>query len=318
MIISARGLQKFYERGRLQVLRDLSLDLQVGEILAVVGESGCGKSTLARVLAGLEPVDGGEIQRSQALGESASRLISGPISGGVGFVFQDSLGSLHPRRRAWEQIAEPLAIRRRRWRPTDEERSEVAKWAKTMGLGAELLERYPHELSGGQRQRVNIARALVTNPELLILDEPVSALDVSVQAQILNLLVEMVDLVNKDARRGLLFISHDLNVVRFLADRVLVMYLGEIVEAGQATEVLRRPRHPYTAMLAMSDPERGEGPPSRVAQGEPPSPYERPQGCAFASRCDQALPRCREERPQFVEAPEAKGRGWACHNPLNT
>ncbi|HRK06410.1 MAG TPA: ABC transporter ATP-binding protein [Pseudobdellovibrionaceae bacterium] len=315
MILSARGLQKFYERGRLQVLRDLSLDLHVGEILAVVGESGCGKSTLARVLAGLEAADKGEIQRPRATDDAGGDLGPPTKFGGVGFVFQDSLASLHPRRRAWEQIAEPLAIRRGRWRPSAEERAEVERWATTMGLGAELLERYPHELSGGQRQRVNIARAMVTNPELLILDEPVSALDVSVQAQILNLLV---DLVNTNARRGLLFISHDLNVVRFLADRVLVMYLGEIVEAGQATEVLRRPRHPYTAMLAMSDPERGEGPPTRVAQGEPPSPYERPKGCAFASRCDQALPRCREERPKFVEMPEAKGRGWACHNPLNT
>jgi peptide/nickel transport system ATP-binding protein len=233
---------------------------------------------------------------------------------GVGFVFQDSLASLHPRRRAWQQIAEPLAILRGLWRPTAQERGDAERLASTMGLSAELLQRYPHELSGGQRQRVNIARAFITDPQLLILDEPVSALDVSVQAQILNLLV---DLVGQRTSRALVFISHDLNVVRFLTDRVLVMYLGEIVESGQASEVLRRPRHPYTAMLAMSDPERGEGPPTRVAQGEPPSPYDRPNGCAFASRCDRALPKCHQERPRFVEAKTA-GRGWSCHNPLNT
>ena len=303
MILSAHGLQKYYDHGRLHVLRDLSLELRVGEILAVVGESGCGKSTLARLLAGLESPDAGEIK---TLGKSGR---------GVGFVFQDSLASLHPRRRAWEQIAEPLAIRRKLWSPGERERLEVEESAAAMGLTHDLLRRYPHELSGGQRQRVNIARALITDPELVILDEPVSALDVSVQAQILNLLVELIE---NEKSRGIVFISHDLNVVRFLADRVLVMYLGEVVECGLASEVLRHPLHPYTAMLALSDPELSEGPPSRVARGEPPSPYERPQGCAFASRCDRALPQCSTDRPRLVGFAEGSGRGWACHNPLNT
>lgn len=278
-ILRATNLTKGYKvpGGRVHAVRGISLDLEKGKTLAIVGESGCGKSTLGRVLVGLESPDSGTIE--------ASSLIP--------MVFQDSLGSLHPRRTVLALICEPLVIRDGLLRASAQHELRAKDLARQVGLADESLASLPHELSGGQRQRVNIARALALNPEVILLDEPVSALDVSIQAQILNLLLELQE------SRGLsiVFISHDLSVVRHIAHDVLVLYLGSVLERGPADEVLSRPSHPYTQALLASDPSRHQGPGQVSLKDEPPSPLEVLPGCAFASRCPFVEASCRVEKP---------------------
>lgn len=293
MRLCARNLHKSYQApgGVVRALRGVDLEVNEGETLAIVGESGCGKSTLARLLVGLERPDSGTLETSEAI---------------IPMVFQDSLGSLHPRRRVEQILVEPILIREGRWRFTAEDRVRAAKIAGRVGLTSELLGRFPHELSGGQRQRVNIGRALALDSKILVLDEPVSALDVSIQAQILNLLKEL----QLTQGLSLIFISHDLSVVRFIAQRVAVLYLGRVVESGPAREVLTAAIHPYTETLLQSDPDASDGPPVRVVQGEPPSPLEVLPGCSFASRCRFVQPVCRAESPAVKSS---GARQFRCH-----
>lgn len=263
--------------GRVHAVRGISLNLEKGKTLAVVGESGCGKSTLARLIVGLESSDSGSLE--------APSLIP--------MVFQDSLGSLHPRRTVRALICEPLVIRDGLFSASAEHKRIAKNLAAQVGLSDESLDSLPHELSGGQRQRVNIARALALNPEVILLDEPVSALDVSIQAQILNLLIELQE------TRGLsiIFISHDLSVVRHIAHEVLVLYLGSVMERGPAVEALKRPLHPYTQALLASDPSGPHEPGQVSLKGEPPSPLEVLPGCPFQSRCPYVEAICRSDKP---------------------
>lgn len=288
VVLRAENLKKSYKvsGGIVRAVRGISLELKKGKTLAIVGESGCGKSTLARVLVGLESPDEGTVMRTSL----------------IPMVFQDSLGSLHPRRKVRELIVEPLLIRDKKVRVTPELEERAKFLARQVGLPEEYLESFPHELSGGQRQRVNIARALALDPSVILLDEPVSALDVSIQAQILNLLVELQE------KNGLsiIFISHDLAVVRHLAHEVKVLYLGSVVEEGPVEKVLNSPLHPYTNALLASDPSlpvTGAEVPEGVLKGEPPSPYEVLPGCPFANRCPRVEPVCRTEMPPLARVP---------------
>ena len=270
-------------RSYAHALNGVGLAVRRGETLGVVGESGCGKSTLAQVLTGLVPPSAGSVR------------VAGGASGGVRpvqIVFQDPNSSLDPRMRVWRVITEPVFLHRRIGRAAL--RELAARLAVQVGLRAEHIDRYAHEFSGGQRQRIAIARALASDPEVIILDEPTSALDVSVQAQILNLLLEL------QRNRGLtyVFISHDVSVIRHMADRVAVMYLGQVVELGAAEEVLGTPRHPYTRLLLESVPPVGAQAAAETPAdtSELPSNRRLPGGCFFRERCPRAAAGC--EKPQ--------------------
>ena len=294
---------------RLQVLDGVSFALASGETLGVVGESGCGKSTLARAIVGLVPPARGRIRwlgRDLAtLGNPERRALGRDLQ----IVFQDPLASLDPRMTAGQIIAEPLVTHAPALgRAAIAER--VAHAMARVGLDARQLNRYPHEFSGGQCQRIAIARATVLEPKLVVCDEPVSALDVSIQAQIVNLLVDMQDALGL----ALLFISHNLAIVRHVSHRIAVLYLGRLVEIGPAAALFEAPRHPYTraliAALPVADPERAGRAMGRGLDGEPPSPLAPPSGCAFRSRCAQAVARCVSERPTL----EPDGaHAVACH-----
>jgi oligopeptide/dipeptide ABC transporter ATP-binding protein len=280
VVLRAVNLTKSYfgPGGTVHALRGISLELQKGRTLAVVGESGCGKSTLARILVGLEAPDSGETSKTSL----------------VPMVFQDSLGSLHPRRRVRQLIVEPLLIRDRKIKMSFSHERRAEELARQVGLPLEYLDSFAHELSGGQRQRVNIARALSLDPSVLVLDEPVSALDVSIQAQILNLLIDL----QNEKNLAVLFISHDLSIVRHLAHEVHVLYLGQVVETGPAEKVLRKPLHPYTQALLASDPSLLQTV-GRAPSGEPPSPYEVLVGCAYADRCSNFETACSAKPPRL-------------------
>jgi peptide/nickel transport system ATP-binding protein len=296
----------------VHAVEQVSLAVREGETLGLVGESGCGKSTLGRCLTRLYEVSEGHILfegtdittlRPRALRALRTRMQ---------MVFQDPAASLNPRRRVGELIAEPLIVHRRGTRAEIAARVRAA--LREVGLLAEHADRFPHEFSGGQQQRIGIARALALAPRLIVADEPVSALDASVQAQIVNLFMDLQE------RLGLtyVFIAHDLSVVRQVSTRVAVMYLGAIVEIGPTDEVLRAPAHPYTQALISAVPVPDPAAPNRrriILEGDVPSPVDPPPGCPFHPRCFQATERCRGERP--VLAPH--GRGWevACHYPLN-
>jgi oligopeptide/dipeptide ABC transporter ATP-binding protein len=279
----------------------VSLHIARGETLALVGESGCGKSTIARAIMGLTPPTRGEIrfddQVLPPLGERARR----PFLSRLQMIFQDPDASLNPRLTIASSIAEPLEIAKAVSR--DEREAKVVALMAEVGLDATLRDRYPHELSGGQRQRVCIARALSVRPELLVCDEAVSALDVSIQAQILNLLVELRE------RFGLsyLFITHDLRVVRHLATRVAVMYLGQIVELGPTDPLFDEPKHPYTrALLAAVPSLSGVRKEVARARGDIPSPSDPPSGCRFHTRCPEVFDRCPREAPALYSLPDER------------
>jgi oligopeptide/dipeptide ABC transporter ATP-binding protein len=292
----------------LHAVDDVSLHIAPGESLGLVGESGCGKSTLVRVLArlldsteGAIVFDGEDLARLPAKG--FARL---PQRQRIQMVFQDPTDSLNPRYTAGETIAEPLRLLTAlRGAAAD---ARVAEVAAQVGLAPELLPRYPHQLSGGQKARVGIARALTVQPRLLILDEPTAALDVSVQAVVLQLL----DRLRRELGLSCLFVSHDLNVVRLLTDRVAVMYLGKIVEVGPSEQVFRAPRHPYTQALVSAIP--GQGPRIRLT-GEVSSPIDpSPHACRFHGRCPRGEDRCGREAPQLhVPATARPGHEAACH-----
>ena len=308
-----RGLLQ-RRRGTVRALDGVDLKVARGECLALVGESGSGKTTLGRcALRLLEPTAG----RVLFAGEDLLALPAGALRARrrrFQMVFQDPYGSLDPRQRVESIVAEPLAIHTDLGRAGRRERAR--ELLAMVGLGGELARRFPHELSGGQRQRVGIARALAPAPELLVADEPVSSLDVSVRGQVLSLLAGLRERLGL----ALLLISHDLAAVERLADRVAVMYLGRVVETGPTRELMTRPLHPYTVSLLsavpVADPRRRRR--RIVLAGEPPSPLAPPSGCPFHPRCPIARPRCAAERPPLAPAPGADGeweRAVACFYP---
>ena len=312
--LEARGLKRYYnvKQGafaRSQTLKavdGVDFVLEPGETLAVVGESGCGKSTLGRVLTLIEPATAGDFLFDGEVISYRDRRQTKRLRSKVQMIFQDPYGSLNPRKKVGAILEEPLVIN------TGMSRSERAQAARAMmakvGLRPEHYGRFPHMFSGGQRQRIGIARALMLHPKLVVADEPVSALDVSIQAQVLNLLMDLQDELNL----AYVFISHDLSVVRHIANHVMVMYLGRSVEQGTKEVIFDRPMHPYTRALLASTPR--VNPEDRleriVLKGELPSPLDPPPGCAFHRRCPYAQDRCAQDRP---EARQVEGRLVACH-----
>ncbi|WP_371551954.1 ATP-binding cassette domain-containing protein [Streptomyces sp. NBC_00554] len=314
-LVKARGLRVEYPGragGRVRALRDIDLDILQGETLGLVGESGCGKSTLGRALLRvIEPTSGriefGGLDLTRLRGRGLRRTRAE-----LAMVFQDPFGSLNPRRRIADIVAEPLL--RARGATRAEAAKAVAELLDLVGLGAEAGRRRPHEFSGGQRQRIGIARALASSPQFVVADEAVSALDVSIQAQVLNLLSDLV----RDRGLTMLFISHDLGVVRHIADRIAVMYLGQIVEIASRDAFFSGPAHPYSSALLSSVPVLRPGAPreQRVLEGELPDPANPPEGCLFRTRCPFATEECRISRPELREI--APGRSVRCHLPLVT
>ena len=309
-IIEARNLSKTYAsrggKGMVRAVDDVSLALEEGRTLGIVGESGCGKSTLARLLLRLiEPSAGVVFFQGEnlfKLGGAAMRRRRRDIQ----IVFQDPYASLDPRMTVAATVSEPLDIHGIGTRA--ERMARVLELLDLVGLDPTAAAKYPHEFSGGQRQRIGIARALALAPKLVILDEPVSALDVSIRAQILNLLIDL----RRRLKLSYIFISHDLSVVEHISDDVAVMYLGRIVEHGTASQVLVAPLHPYTQALVSAVPEiASERKQQRIVlAGEPPNPEELPPGCAFHPRCQHAMSVCREIRPALDRRQDRK---VACH-----
>ena len=294
--------------GRIQAVNGVSLELRRGETLAVVGESGCGKSTLARSVLRLVEPNAGRVrfagQDVLALGRDGLRRLRRDMQ----LVFQDPMASLDPRFTVGRSLREPFVVHR--VGSAADRGSRVGELLRTVGLETGAASRYPHEFSGGQRQRIGIARAIALEPSLVVLDEPVSALDVSIQSQILNLLQDLKARLNL----SYLFISHDLGVVYAIADRVAVMYLGRIVEQAPVDQLFTAPAHPYTQALLAAVPQPD---PSRrrrraVAHGEPPSPEHPPSGCAFHPRCPHAMAKCQTDAPEASRLP-GSGHMVRCH-----
>jgi len=313
-VLEGEGLERRYtvgggmfrKAGEVQALRGVSFTLDQGRTLAVVGESGCGKSTLARLVTMIEPPSAGRLEIDGVDPAAADGPARRKLRRTVQIVFQNPYGSLNPRRKVSEILAEPLIINTDTATPARDE--AVRDVMRRVGLRPEQAQRYPHMFSGGQRQRIAIARALMLRPKIVVLDEPVSALDLSIQAQVLNLLVELQD----ELRLAYLFISHNLSVVHHFADDVMVMYLGRAVEQGTRDAIFEAPQHPYTrALLAASpiaDPSRRG---LRVKlSGELPSPLNPPSGCVFHPRCPLANARCKDEVPRLQML---NGRMVACH-----
>jgi dipeptide transport system ATP-binding protein len=312
-LLVARGLERTYLVGgsllsapaRLRAVGGVSFEIAPGRTLAVVGESGCGKSTLARLVTLIERPTAGTLVLGGVDAIDPPPAAARKLRASVQLVFQDPHGSLNPRRKVGAVLEEPLAINTDL--PKRERTAAALAMMAKVGLAAEHYGRYPHMFSGGQRQRIAIARALMLQPRLVVADEPVSALDVSVQAQVLNLLMDL----QREMGLAYLFISHDLAVVRHVAHDVMVMYLGLAMEQGPKERIFARPLHPYTqALLAATPglPDRRHG--QRVPQGELPSPLDPPQGCVFSTRCPHAAQHCRDERPA---ARPLDGRQVACH-----
>ncbi len=297
-------------RGRIHALRGVSLTINAGESVALVGESGCGKSTLARIAVQLEKPEIGTVSVRGIRTQRNSRRRRRELSTVIQLVPQEAGASLDPRMTIGASIAEPLVIHRRG--NINDRASRVRELLAEVGLDESLADRYPHQLSGGQRQRVAIARALALEPQLLIADEPVSALDVSVQAQILDLLNQ----IRQQRELALLVIAHDLAFVRNVADRIDVMYLGRIVESGPAEEVIAHPTHPYTAALiaAFPDPDPRKRNRRVVPHGEVPSAMNVPNGCSYASRCAAVNDICHTQDPALISLDTS--RSVACHFPL--
>ena len=300
-----RGL--FGARQTVRAVDGISFEVKRGEVFGIVGESGCGKSTASKAILNIHPPQAGSVRLNginlTTLSEPEWREMRRKIQ----YVFQDPLGALDPRIKVIEQVIEPLIIHRL---GTPLERKEKAiRLLHSVGILDDQLGKYPHEVSGGQRQRVVLARALILEPELLICDEPISALDVSIQAQVVTLLQRL----RAELGLTILFISHDLSIVRYLCDRVAVMYLGEIVEMASVTELFESPQHPYTRALisAIPIPEPGMEREHIFLEGEPPSPINPPPACRFHVRCPFSAPLCRQRAPEMISYPG--GRMVACH-----
>lgn len=317
VLMEAKNLVKEFpvtsgsKKAVVHAVSDVSLQIYEGETLALVGESGCGKSTLGRLLLGLIDLTSGEVlfDGETITGKKGKELRD--MRRQMQIIFQDPYASLNPRMNVEKIIAEPLTTHKL-CADKAERRRRVLELMEEVGIPAEFIHRFPHQFSGGQRQRIGIARALALNPRLIVCDEPVSALDVSIQSQVLNLLEDLQD------QYGLtyLFISHDLSVVRHISDRVCVMFLGRICEIGDTAEIYQHPIHPYTRFLLDSvpqpDPERRDDG-RELLQGEIPSPVNPPSGCRFRTRCPYADEKCASEVPELREI---GGRQVACHHPL--
>ncbi len=289
--------------GVLRAVQDVSFRLARGQTLGIVGESGCGKSTLGRMLLHLTaPTSGRVLVEGEVLAQLSPAALRARRAT-MQMIFQDPNGSLDPRLRVGAALEEPLVIHRFGGRAARSAR--VAELCALIGLPPEALRRFPHEFSGGQKQRIAIARALALEPRLIVADEPVSALDVSIQAQVLNLLAD----IRARFALSFVFISHDLAVIRHVSDRVGVMYLGRLVELADAEPFFARPAHPYSRMLLDAVLEPGAPPRDAVVEGEPPDPEHPPPGCVFHPRCPLCVERCRAEAPPFAEA---AGRMVAC------
>jgi peptide/nickel transport system ATP-binding protein len=312
--LEVKDLTKTFEVGKtlfsqgqgVKAVRRMSFDVRDGETLGIVGESGCGKSTLARMLVGLLPPSEGEIQIEGKVQDKASPREFGQM---IQYVFQDPISSLNPRKTIREIMETPL--KRLHGMSKAERNKRISEIFASVNLREEFLSRYPHEFSGGQAQRIGIARALAAAARILILDEPVSALDVSVQAQVLNLLADL----KKEFGLTYLFISHDLAVVEAVSDRVMVLYFGAIVEVGPADAIFKHAKHPYTKLLADSAPVVGralEAPKQKA--DELPDPLNPPQGCPFAKRCIYATDICETSDPALIEMGD--DHFAACHNPI--
>jgi len=325
-VISVRNLVKHFpvrsrgiirrRVGDVHAVCDVSFDIKTHETLGLVGESGCGKSTTARLLLNLIPATSGEVHYA---GKDLTKLSRGqmrPLRRDLQIVFQDPFASLDPRMTVFEIIAEPLRVH---GLFSDNGRAKVRELMATVGLNPEHGNRYPHEFSGGQRQRIGIARALALRPKVLVLDEPVSALDVSIQAGVINLLEDLQD----ELGLSFLFVSHDLSVVRHIADRVAVMYLGRIVETGRVEELFTKAAHPYTQALIsaipLPDPHKERTRKRILLTGDVPSPVNPPSGCRFRTRCfkfagqlnESERKRCVDEVPALVD--HGQGHRAACH-----
>jgi oligopeptide transport system ATP-binding protein len=302
------------EVARVHAVDDVSIDLRAGETLGLVGESGCGKSTLARCIARLFPLTAGSVVfEGQDISRLSRRKLR-PVRRELQLVFQDPYASLNPRKRVGEILSNPLRIHK--YGNRGEIKRRVRELLELVGLSPEHINRYPHEFSGGQRQRIGVARALALHPKLIIADEPVSALDVSIRAQVINLLDDLQD----ELHLTYIFIAHDLGVVRHVSDRIAVMYLGKIVEVSPAEELYQRPIHPYTEALLSAvpipDPDLSDRRAQIVLEGDVPSPILPPSGCRFHPRCRYATKICAEQEPPLT------GYGGdshlaACHHPLN-
>ncbi len=291
---------------------DVTFTLRDGETLGLVGESGCGKTTLSRTIMRLADSTGGAIRFRGTDVTKSSRKQLAPLRREMQMVFQDPYASLNPRKRVAQIVGMPL---RRHGVGGAEADRRVLELLDRVGLQREHVNRFPHEFSGGQRQRIGIARALALEPRLIVLDEPVSALDVSIQAQIVNLLDDLQD----ELGLTYLFVAHDLSVVRHVSDRIAVMYLGKLMEVSPAEELYTKPIHPYTAALLeaipIPDPRRNRERTRSVVSGEPPNPIDPPPGCVFHPRCPHATDVCREVEPPLTRY--AGGHLAACHHPLN-
>jgi oligopeptide transport system ATP-binding protein len=327
-VLQVRGLVKHFpltqgvvfkrQVGAVRAVDGIGFDLYAGETLGIVGESGCGKSTVAKLLMNLEQPTAGEIRyKGRDIAKLSGRALKA-VRRNIQMVFQDPYTSLNPRMTVGDIIGEPYEIHPE-VAPKGDRRRRVQDLLEVVGLNPEFVNRYPHQFSGGQRQRIGIARGIALNPEIIIADEPVSALDVSVQAQVINLMERLQD----EFKLSYIFIAHDLSIVRHICDRVAVMYLGAMAETGTDTQIYEHPTHPYTQALLSAvpvpDPEARDRRERIILTGDVPSPANPPSGCRFRTRCWKAQERCAQEVPQLAVPERFRGTGTpaahdsACH-----
>ena len=311
VLLECIHLKKYFNTpgGKLHAVDDVSFQLEEGKTLGVVGESGCGKSTLGRTILRLQPATSGQVmfEGRDILALGKREMVS--LRREMQMIFQDPFSSLDPRKTVSQAIEEPLIIHRM-YKSKAEREARVAELMETVGLDYRYVNTYPHELDGGRRQRIGIARALATNPKFIVCDEPVSALDVSIQAQVLNLMMDLKDSMGLTY----MFITHDLSVVKHISDDIMVLYLGMMVEKAPSDELFANPLHPYTKALLSAIPVPDisyKGKEAEVMKGEVTSPINPPPGCRFAARCPYASEKCHEQSPQFREM--RPGHFVACH-----